>query len=453
MFKLFCNRPLASEGDVMRLAVILGILPWVFFLGFFNDTLLGVKFGVIAGFACLLLFNYQALKKGALLDWVAVVFFLSIGVLGWFLELPFVIHNSLLMENSVFFIASILTLVTHKPFSLEYAKTKVNEVYYQHPVFRRVHGWISFVWSVIFLTGAVLIILYRFGLGNSTWMLQNIPTNLILLGVLFTIFFPDLYQRAMMKGGVSSLPGLSGVKTVEIQGGAIGYRTIGRGPLLILLQGAKMNMHGWDPVLLKHLSRHFTVLIWDYPGMGYSSDNQCEWTTEAMARLLKKICDKLELKPLALMGYSMGGFIALRNMVISKDIKAGVIWGGVVGSYPDLLNNWRRSNFSPSPLPSGARRWRQQLTEQYGNPDQNPEFWASISANSFLADISGPLQLHHGTADPSVPFSFSQKLESQMKTAGKEVELNTYEGDDHNLSTNFSTAMRRSIEFFDRYLK
>ena len=87
----------------MRLAVILGLLPWLFFLGFFNDTLLGVKFGVIAGFACLLLFNYKTLKKGALLDWVAVIFFLSIGVLGWFLKLPFVIHNSLLMENSVFF--------------------------------------------------------------------------------------------------------------------------------------------------------------------------------------------------------------------------------------------------------------------------------------------------------------------------------------------------------------
>lgn len=343
----------------MRLAVILGILPWVFFLGFFNDTLLGVKFGVIAGFACLLLFNYQALKKGALLDWVAVVFFLSIGVLGWFLELPFVIHNSLLMENSVFFIASILTLVTHKPFSLEYAKTKVNEVYYQHPVFRRVHGWISFVWSVIFLTGAVLIILYRFGLGNSTWMLQNIPTNLILLGVLFTIFFPDLYQRAMMKGGVSSLPGLSGVKTVEIQGGAIGYRTIGRGPLLILLQGAKMNMHGWDPVLLKHLSRHFTVLIWDYPGMGYSSDNQCEWTTEAMARLLKKICDKLELKPLALMGYSMGGFIAQACAKRFPDFVKGLILmstdGGGKNAIRQTVSRVDETNGFSLLFPAGAR--------------------------------------------------------------------------------------------------
>ena len=41
-------------------------------------------------------------------------------------------------------------------------------------------------------------------------------------------------------------------------------------------------------------------------------------------------------------GHSMGGYITLRSMVITKDIKAGVIWGGVVASYPDLLTRWRR---------------------------------------------------------------------------------------------------------------
>ncbi len=30
-------------------------------------------------------------------------------------------------------------------------------------------------------------------------------------------------------------------------------------------------------------------------------------------------------------------------MVVTDDIKAGVIWAGVVGSYPDILYNWRRS--------------------------------------------------------------------------------------------------------------
>ena len=93
------------------------------------------------------------------------------------------------------------------------------------------------------------------------------------------------------------------------------------------------------------------------------------------------------------------------------------------------------------------------MVDEYGTPLENPSFWNSISATSFLGDISGPLQLHHGTADSSEPVLFSEKLESRMKEAGKVVELYAYSGDDHNLSHNFSTAMSRSVEFFDKYLK
>ncbi len=152
-------------------------------------------------------------------------------------------------------------------------------------------------------------------------------------------------------------------------------------------------------------------------------------------------------------GHSMGGYITLRAMVISKDIKAGVIWGGVVASYPDLLSRWRRgSGASASPTPS-PRSWRFSLIQEYGSPEQNPAFWNSISANSYLSDISGPLQLHHGTADEEVPLEFSELLFYQMLNAGKYVELYKYEGDNHNISNNFSTAMQRSIAFFDKYVK
>ena len=153
-------------------------------------------------------------------------------------------------------------------------------------------------------------------------------------------------------------------------------------------------------------------------------------------------------------GHSMGGHITLRSMVVSGDIKAGVIWGGVVASYPDLLNNWRRRNSTISPIPGNTQRgWRQSLVNQYGEPEQNPEFWNSISANSYLSDSCGPVQLHHGGADHSVPPAFSEKLHQQLKDAGKESELYTYSGDDHDISANFVTAMNRSIEFFDKYLK
>jgi dipeptidyl aminopeptidase/acylaminoacyl peptidase len=153
-------------------------------------------------------------------------------------------------------------------------------------------------------------------------------------------------------------------------------------------------------------------------------------------------------------GHSMGGYLTLRSMVINKDIKVGVIWAGVVGSYPDMLYRWRRPSGQPTPTPSSrGRRWRQELIEKYGTPEENPAFWASISANSFLADVSGPIQLHHGTNDESVPTEMSATLKQQMDQAGKTAEYYVYEGDNHNLSNNFNTAMQRSVAFFDRYLK
>jgi uncharacterized protein len=152
-------------------------------------------------------------------------------------------------------------------------------------------------------------------------------------------------------------------------------------------------------------------------------------------------------------GHSMGGYLTLRAMVISPEVKAGVIWAGVVASYPDMLNRWRRSVPTPLPNPTRPRRWRVAWTELFGLPEENPDFWNGVSANSFLSDLSGPIQLHHGTADEDVPLEFSEMLYEQGIEAGQLIEMYTYEGDNHNLSGYFSTAMTRTIEFLNRYLK
>jgi uncharacterized protein len=67
--------------------------------------------------------------------------------------------------------------------------------------------------------------------------------------------------------------------------------------------------------------------------------------------------------------------------------------------------------------------------------------------------LSGPLQLHHGTADSSVPLAASQWLQNVMEAAGLPTELFVYEGDNHNLSVSFNTAMQRSLAFFDHHVK
>lgn len=160
-------------------------------------------------------------------------------------------------------------------------------------------------------------------------------------------------------------------------------------------------------------------------------------------------------------GHSMGGYITLRSMVITNTIKAGVIWAGVVGPYPNLF---QRPTATPTPegatpeptrtgTPSFNGRWRAQLVELYGTPEENPEFWNSISSTAFVSDISGPLQLHHDTNDHSVPLAASEYLYQAMQAAGKPAELYTYPGDDHNLTQSFGLAMQRTIEFFDKYVK
>jgi len=183
---------------------------------------------------------------------------------------------------------------------------------------------------------------------------------------------------------------------------------------------------------------------------GYSSPAYTVDVLNALASVQRY--PGVDPEKMGMWGHSMGGHLTLRAMVTVKSIKVGVIWAGVVGSYQDMMTNWRRNR--PFPTTSGRlSRIGQELTDTYGTWDENPEFWASISPIDNVADISGPLQLHHGTADGDVPLEFSESLYQAMVDAGKEVEYFTYPDNDHNISQAFSSAMQRTVEFYDRFLK
>jgi dienelactone hydrolase len=194
---------------------------------------------------------------------------------------------------------------------------------------------------------------------------------------------------------------------------------------------------------------------------GYSNPDYTVDVLNAVASI--KTYPDADPNRIGMWGHSMGGQITLRAMVVSPDIKVGVIWGGVVGSYPDLINVWwlpreAERGLTPTPDPDTPStptrgRWRSQLYETYGSPEENPAFWASISPNSYLSDLAGPIQLHHGMADHSVPPALSEILYAELQEAGIYSELYEYPGDDHDITNNFTLAMQRSIAFFDRYLK
>jgi dipeptidyl aminopeptidase/acylaminoacyl peptidase len=202
----------------------------------------------------------------------------------------------------------------------------------------------------------------------------------------------------------------------------------------------------------------------DYRGNG-SSEGQPEGAYYSPAYAVDVLNALASLKrypdanpgKIGMWGHSMGGNITLRDLVVDPtDIKVAVIWGGVVGSYDDLMNNWqRRVRYVPSTRELALRNnYRQSITTTYGTPASNPDFWNAIDPTYFLSDITAPIQLHTGGNDEEVPVDFSQKLYDKLTQLGKTVEYYNYPGGDHNISSpNFEVAMQRSIAFFDKYLK
>ncbi len=222
---------------------------------------------------------------------------------------------------------------------------------------------------------------------------------------------------------------------------------------LLTIPRGDMSPSGWPAVIFNHgyippddyrttghyvdhvnnlASNGYIVFKSDYRGHGDSDGQPTSaygspgYTIDVLNGLaaLKDLKD-LDPDQIGMMGHSMGGYITLRAMVVSDEIKAGVIWGGVVASYEDLLKSWgQRAGQGSRPTPGpGQSSGRPNMIDFYGSPEENPEFWASISSNSYLALLSGPLQLHHGAKDSTVPAEFSQKLYDQLLAAGKPADL------------------------------
>ncbi|MDB5046531.1 MAG: peptidase [Deinococcus sp.] len=197
----------------------------------------------------------------------------------------------------------------------------------------------------------------------------------------------------------------------------------------------------------------FITLKSDYRGHGSSQGEALggyfapDYTNDVMNALASLKADK-RVNParIGMWGHSMGGFLTLRAMVIDRQIRAGVIWAGVVGDYDQIINEWRSP--VPASIPKSVLALRQKAVAKYGTPKANPTFWNTLAANSYLRNLGGPIQLHIGTADEDVPVAFHTSLTAQMKAAGKPVQSYVYPGDNHNLSRNLSTALSRSVAFF-----
>ena len=96
---------------------------------------------------------------------------------------------------------------------------------------------------------------------------------------------------------------------VEIDAFRIAYERAGRGTPLVLLHGLLADSRLWSRQIAD-LATQFTIVAWDAPGNGESSDPPESFTFDDYADSLAGFMDALDLEPAHVLGLSWGGVVA-----------------------------------------------------------------------------------------------------------------------------------------------
>lgn len=134
---------------------------------------------------------------------------------------------------------------------------------------------------------------------------MKINRNLISPVFLFTtLLFLGCGSHFVKKQTVSE------VSYFDIQNAKIAYITYGEGEPLIMCMGYGGNMDLWDERFVNLLKKNYKVIVFDYRGMGFSTNTDSSFTMQTLADDVNELYKVLEIDKAHILGWSMGGYVA-----------------------------------------------------------------------------------------------------------------------------------------------
>ncbi|MDD3457958.1 MAG: alpha/beta hydrolase [Weeksellaceae bacterium] len=126
----------------------------------------------------------------------------------------------------------------------------------------------------------------------------------------FIIMVSCQQQHKSEQTDVSSIQPSAETGKLLLTDAEIAYQIYGEGEPLILCMGYSANMDLWEPKLINSLSKKFKVIVFDYRGMGHSTNSSFDFTIHTLAEDLNELCTHLNLEKVNVLGWSMGGYVA-----------------------------------------------------------------------------------------------------------------------------------------------
>ncbi|MCI2429783.1 S9 family peptidase [Candidatus Acetothermia bacterium] len=225
-------------------------------------------------------------------------------------------------------------------------------------------------------------------------------------------------------------------------------------PAILLIHGGPSAqwLNGWNLQIQLLVSHGFIVLAPNVRGStGYGKAfeelNDRDWGGGDLRDLVagREFLIKTGLadeKRIGITGGSYGGYLTFMALTKYPDLwAAGVSSVGVV----NLKTLWETT--------TGTLRLL--LLRELGRPDESEALYYERSPINFIEAIQAPLLVLQGERDPRVPLSEFEQIREKLEALGKVFEYKVYEGEGHGYrrEENRLDSLKRTLEFFSKYLK
>ena len=145
-------------------------------------------------------------------------------------------------------------------------------------------------------------------------------------------------------------------------------------------------------------------------------------------------------------GHSMGGNVTLRALLaLGDEVRGASIWSSSSAGLWDKANNY--ANRAGKDGAGGTDYLDSLTTEIAALPFDFDPAWADPAA--FLGELKTPLNIHHATGDPAVPFAWSEIAAGKLAGTGHPVTFYVYPSAEHLFEgADFKQAINRDAALF-----
>lgn len=181
------------------LKVLLGFFPWIIYFALLGSTVKQNRIAIIAALVTVFLFNYNDLRKKFILTWGTAIFFVGLFIFSFIFNEQWIVNKANFISNFALTVIVWISLLIHKPFTLQYARETVPQLFWNMPGFIRINKIITTVWGLALVVATIISGLQLYYVTVNNDYFQIISFIPLILAIWFTSKFPRWYQNQMVE--------------------------------------------------------------------------------------------------------------------------------------------------------------------------------------------------------------------------------------------------------------